>query len=308
MPDVKLYQGEASPTDVRLRNPAVDDVLANDVQSTSEVSVPAIAQVHALLADDVQSTSNVTSPAVGQKHALLADDVQNTSNVTTPAVAQVHGLLADDVQSTSQVTAPAVGQKHVLLANDTESASQVTTPAVGQQHVLLADDAQATSEVTLSAVGQVHALLANDAESASQVSAPALGQVHILNAVSVESASVVSSPALTVIASTARKRGTFGGPRKLSFATLRKMQRRAAKRIEDERRRPVDTTAATVLLPVVTAKPAVLPHRTETARQNAPVVATVQNVIARATEGANEALAQKKRRNRRMRVMLLLDA
>jgi len=55
------------------------------VESTTEVTAPAVGQAHALLADDVESTTEVTAPAVGQAHALLADDVESTTEVTTPA-------------------------------------------------------------------------------------------------------------------------------------------------------------------------------------------------------------------------------
>lgn len=107
-----------------------DALLANDVESTSEVSTPAIGQVHVLLANDVQSTSEVGSPAIHQVHALLANDVQSASEVTTPAIGQVHALLANDVQSASEVTAPALGQVHVLTAVSVEALSEVSSPSL----------------------------------------------------------------------------------------------------------------------------------------------------------------------------------
>ncbi len=104
----------------------VDDLLANDVQSTSNVTTPAITQVQVLLANDVQSTSNVTAPAVGQKHVLLANDVQSTSNVSAPALVEEDGtndLLANDVQSTSEISLPAL--THVIASTGPVSSTGV---------------------------------------------------------------------------------------------------------------------------------------------------------------------------------------
>lgn len=175
-----------------------DALLANDVESDSEVSSPAIGQAHVLNATDVQSTSNVTAPALGQVHALAATDVESDSEVSAPAVGQAHVLAAADVESTSEVTAPAIGQIHVLGANDNEATSEVTAPAIGQVHALNATDAESASEVSAPAlaVEGEDALLANDVEAQSELSSPALGQVHALLANDVESASVVSSPAI----------------------------------------------------------------------------------------------------------------
>lgn len=198
---------------------ATDNLLADDVESDSEVSSPAIGQVHALLADDVESASELTSPAIGQTHVLLADDPESASEVSSPAIGQTHALLADDVESaselsaptlseanilnatsvesTSELSSPALGQIHALLADDLESASEITAPALSQAHTLLADDVESSSEVSAPAIGQTHVLLADDTESASEVSAPAIGQIHALLATSVESASEVSAPPLS---------------------------------------------------------------------------------------------------------------
>lgn len=124
-----------------------DNLLADDVQSTSEVTTPAIGQEHVLLANDVESASEVGAPAVGQEHALLADDVESASELSTPTASESHILLADDVESASEVTTPSIAQIHVLDATDVESASELTAPVLGQEHVLLADDVQSLSEV-----------------------------------------------------------------------------------------------------------------------------------------------------------------
>lgn len=158
-----------------------DALLADNVESASEVSSPAIGQVHALTATDVESSSEVSSPALGQVHALLADNVESASEVSVPALADFAGvdnLLADNVESASELSVPVIGQVHVLLADNVESASEVSTPAL------------------VEVVDGVDALLADNVESASEVSSPTLGQVHALTAVSVESASEVSSPTI----------------------------------------------------------------------------------------------------------------
>ena len=133
--------------------------------------------VNNLLAEDVQSTSNVTTPVLGQTHVLLADDVQSTSQVTAPVIGQVHALLANDVQSTSEVSVPVMAHIHVLNAADVQSTSEVTSPVVGQVHVLNANDVQSTSQVTVAVIGQTHALLAVSVQSTSSVSTPALAEV-----------------------------------------------------------------------------------------------------------------------------------
>jgi len=152
----------------------------------------------ALLADDVESASEVTSPAIGQEHALTSTDVESASEVTSPSLAETQALLAEDVESASEVSAPALAERHNLAAVDVESASEVTTPAVGQKHALTAGDVESASEVTSPAISTdgTDGLLAEDVESASQVSVPVIGQAHALLAGDVQSLSEVSVPAL----------------------------------------------------------------------------------------------------------------
>jgi hypothetical protein len=176
-----------------------DELLANDVESASEVTTSAVGQKHVILANDVQSTSEVSVPTLAEAaHVLLANDVESASEVSAPAAGQKHALLADDVESASEVSGPALGGKHALLADDVESASEVTAPAAGQKHALLADDVESASEVSAPAVADipagVHVLLADDVESASEVTAPAVGQIHAILAEDVESGSEVTNP------------------------------------------------------------------------------------------------------------------
>ena len=87
-----------------------DALLANDVESASELTTPALGQEHTLLADDIQSTSEVSTPALGQTHTLLAVSVESGSEVNAPSLADipagVNALFADDVESPSQVSVP----------------------------------------------------------------------------------------------------------------------------------------------------------------------------------------------------------
>lgn len=89
----------------------------------------------ALLANDLQSLSQLSSPAVGQTHALLVDDLQSTSSVQTITLGQKHNLLANGLQSLSQLSSPAIsgGTGFALLANDLESATQLSIPVLRQK-------------------------------------------------------------------------------------------------------------------------------------------------------------------------------
>lgn len=177
-----------------------DTLLADDVQSTSNVTIPDVGQEHSLLANDTESASELSTPslvAVAGTDVLLANDVEANSELVTPAIGQEHALLTTNVESGSELTAPAVGQDQTLLADDIESASELTAPAVGQEHGLLANAVESTSELTAPALAEVFGtdvLLANDVESASEVTAPQVGQEHTLTRVDVESASELTTP------------------------------------------------------------------------------------------------------------------
>lgn len=153
-----------------------DDLTADDIESASELTSPAMGQTHIFAAGDVESTSELSSPAVGQVHTLLADDVVSASELSSPAMGQTHALAAENVESTSELTPPALGQTHALQADDIESASELTSPALssGGAANLGADDIESLSELSTPSLGQVHVLTANDIESASELTSPAL--------------------------------------------------------------------------------------------------------------------------------------
>ena len=96
---------------------AVDNLLAADVESTSEVSSPELTQSHILTADDVEIASEVSSPAMGQVHTLTMDDVESTSEVSSPVLAEV-GLDAVAI-ARYLLNEAATGQSPSTCADDT---------------------------------------------------------------------------------------------------------------------------------------------------------------------------------------------
>ena len=112
-----------------------NDLLADNLQSTSSVSTPTLGQTHGLLANDLQSTSSVSTPTVGQVHVLLADNLQSASSLSTPSVSQTNALLADNLQSLSTVSTPTIVSlgTSALLANDLQSVSTLSIPVLRQK-------------------------------------------------------------------------------------------------------------------------------------------------------------------------------
>jgi len=111
-----------------------NDLLADNLQSTSSVSTPTLGQTHVLLANDLQSTSSLSTPTVGQVHVLLADNLQSASSLSTPSISQTHVLLADNLQSVSTLSTPSTGGTlNALLANDLQSVSTLSIPVLRQK-------------------------------------------------------------------------------------------------------------------------------------------------------------------------------
>ena len=67
---------------------------------------PALVETHVLLADNLQSGSQLSTPVIGQENALLADNLQSGSQLSTPVIGQGYTLLADSLQSGSQLSTP----------------------------------------------------------------------------------------------------------------------------------------------------------------------------------------------------------
>jgi len=176
---------------------SVDDLLANDVESASEVTTPTLGQVQALTSVDVSSLSEVGAPSVGQSHSINAADVQSVSEVGTPSISQTSALTANDVQSTSEVTNPSVSQAHSLLSSDIESLAEVENPSLGQAQSLLANDAESASEVGNPTLTESHALTSSSIESTSEVGTPTVTQAHAIAAADIESVSSVDTPSIS---------------------------------------------------------------------------------------------------------------
>ena len=176
-----------------------DDLLADDIESASQLSQPAIGQTHVLAANDLQSASEVQQGVLGQTHGLAADDLESASQLSRPnlATGADHNLLADDLQSASEIQQGVLGQTHVLAANDLQSASELSRPALGQIVDLFANDLESASQLSRPTLTEAAAaLLADDLESASELQQGVLGQVHVLTANDLESASQLNRPAL----------------------------------------------------------------------------------------------------------------
>jgi hypothetical protein len=130
----QLYQPQRKLFPVDIISGTTNDLLADNLQSTSSVSTPTLGQTHVLLADDLQSTSSVSTPTVGQVHVLLADNLQSASSVSTPSVGVIRNLLADNLESVSTVSTPTVViTLNALLANDLQSVSTLSIPVLRQK-------------------------------------------------------------------------------------------------------------------------------------------------------------------------------
>lgn len=178
---------------------ASDDLLADDLNITTEVSRPSISQTHNLAADNLNTVTEFSRPALGQIHALAADDLNVTTEVARPSLSESHILTADDLNVVTEVSRPAIGQTHNLLADDLQSLVEVSTPALGQVHALQADDLNIANEFTrptLAESGGEDVLTADDLNVVTEISTPALGQVHALTANSLNNVVEFSRPRL----------------------------------------------------------------------------------------------------------------
>ena len=190
----------------------------NEILGVMSFDVAGGSSADALLADDVESASEVSAPVIGQQHSLGATSIQASTELTAPTLTAVSGtdaLTADDVESTSETSAPTLGQQHALGANDAQSTSEVTAPAIGQAHSLTAASVESSAEVTaptLSVADTTDELTADDVEANSEVTSPALGQIHALLNVGVTSQSELSSPRIDFLS------GTIDGATNVSLA------------------------------------------------------------------------------------------
>ena len=95
-----------------------------------------------LLAKDIESAVELSVPQLSQAHVLLAIDIESGVELSLPSISQVHNLLSVDIESLSEISASSIYQKHILQAVDIESSVNLSKPA----HV---DIEQAVAEVLL---------------------------------------------------------------------------------------------------------------------------------------------------------------
>ena len=211
--------GDPAPTEEPTAG--TDNLTANDIESASQVSSPAITQIHSFNGADTESAAQVSDPAIAQAHSLNGAGAESATQVSAPTVEQEHALTAtsvesasevtqpslstqsttdslsaDDVEASSQVSAPTISQTHALAANDTEANSQTSQPSIAQEHGLTATSIESLSEVSqpaLQAVAGTDSLAANDVEASSETESPSLAQVHALNPQTVEAGSAAST-------------------------------------------------------------------------------------------------------------------
>lgn len=185
--------------------PSPDSLNADDLESTSTVSTPSVAQTHNLSSDSLDSKSAVSTPTVVQTHQLTPLPVESPGELTQPSLSSastVDSLTASDISSASQVSESAIGQIQNIAANGAESTSEASAPTLNQTHDLTSVSLQSLSQVSSSALTSVagqDSLAANDVESASALSSPAIAQAHVLQPAMVESGTETSSTAIAQV-------------------------------------------------------------------------------------------------------------
>lgn len=203
-----------------------NDLLADDLEASSELSSPvinldtanawypniwyshpwhghpwhnAVTLSQTLLADNLESTSEVGSVVVQQNETvLLADDLESTSEVLSVSISQEYSIIADDLESTVELSSPniTVTGANTLLSTNLECSSEVRYVLLAQTHNLLANDLEATSEIKPTRVGLGQALFAANLEAASALSTPYVGKYNYLLSANLECISEISSPLL----------------------------------------------------------------------------------------------------------------
>lgn len=167
--------GDPAPTEEPTGD--TDDLTANDIESVSQVSDPAITQTHNLNGAGTESATQVSAPTAGQTHALAANDAESSSETSQPAIAQTHEFSATGIESLSEVSQPslqAVAGSDALAANDVEASSETSSPSLAQAHALNPQMVEAGSTTSTASIGQAHSLSAQSVSSESSVTSPTL--------------------------------------------------------------------------------------------------------------------------------------
>lgn len=150
-----------------------DALTASNINGSSTVGSPAIAQAHSLSVGAIIASSVVSAPSVTQKHAITASAIVASATVASPAITQKHALTAAAISASSTVGAttlteivsgvlsalpvaatpavvgaPSLTQNHAL-STGAISAGPATfgTPTIAQQHALMAQGITAGAAV-----------------------------------------------------------------------------------------------------------------------------------------------------------------
>ena len=174
-----------------------DNLNADDVQSLSETTSPAIGQTHSFSAVSVEGGSEVTQPSLSETHALSAGSIQSAPELTAPAAGQVHNFSVDSVESQPETSISTLGQAHNFTADQIEGAAENSIPSLAQTHALTSADIASQSQTSLPSMSGGINLDGDNLESVSELTIPGFGQVHNISVASFKSASELTSPSLS---------------------------------------------------------------------------------------------------------------
>lgn len=147
--------------------------MATSVESTSQVSQPTVTDIpsgadHNLLPDDVESASEVTAPALGQVHVIAATDVESLSSVDSPSLAQIQVLLATGVECATELSSPALSDNgSVSLASLQAQIAALTAAIPGMIQAALT--AQGVTSARMAEMDSIPAILADTADMQPKV-------------------------------------------------------------------------------------------------------------------------------------------
>lgn len=133
-----------------------DNLISDNIETSSETSSPLVGQVHSLSSISLQSNSGVSSPSVGVIEHLTADNISSLSEVSSVDCTVIVDLVASSVESLSELTPPDIGSIYNLTSDSIESQSGVSEPSIGLNitYELSAESVEATSKVSSPIVQQ----------------------------------------------------------------------------------------------------------------------------------------------------------
>ena len=171
---------------------------ADPMDTSSELSVPAVGQEHALAPTSLDAQAELAAASITQEHALAAPNIESAAELTVPVVAQANILTApESVDVASEIDVPTLGHGYTLVPVDLESASELDVATITQEHVLTATSIDAVSELTAPTVTQIDVLLADSIDVASELDSATLIQGYTFLSVDLNSQAELTSPTIT---------------------------------------------------------------------------------------------------------------